>query len=108
MNLRRKRCAVGSMEDLWDETIFEDPIRYKTGEMPLNISTIMGNFTSEKAAKKALKRAKKDAKKFTKKHKKKSKKIEANKESESSNEIKIHSEVNLTQIIVLILSHLHL
>ncbi|TRY77175.1 hypothetical protein TCAL_10935 [Tigriopus californicus] len=22
--LRRKRCAVGSMEDLWDETVFED------------------------------------------------------------------------------------
>lgn len=23
-NLRRKRCAIGSMEDLWDETIFEE------------------------------------------------------------------------------------
>jgi hypothetical protein len=24
-NLRKKRSAVGSMEDLWDETVFEEP-----------------------------------------------------------------------------------
>ena len=34
MNLRRKRCAIGSMEDLWDETIFEEPTVVKLKEMP--------------------------------------------------------------------------
>ena len=58
--LRTKRSAIGSMEDLWDETIFED----KT----LNIPAI--NFESDKAAKKALKKARKEAKKFKKEQKK--------------------------------------
>ena len=78
MNLRRKRCAIGSMEDLWDETIFEEPTVVKlkeTGkEMPnVNMSAIMGNFASEKAARKALKKARKEARKITKEHRRQKK-----------------------------------
>ena len=60
-NLRRKRCAIGSMEDLWDESIFEEPRKIMS---PLNIPPVQ--FTTSKEAKKALKKAKKEAKKFTK------------------------------------------
>ena len=82
MNLRRKRCTIGSMEDLWDETIFEEPTVVKlkeTGkEMPnVNMSAIMGNFASEKAARKAarkaLKKARKEARKITKEHRRQKK-----------------------------------
>ena len=51
------------MEDLWDETIFEEPL--KAPDTSLNIPAIMDNFSSVKAAKKALKKARKEAKRFT-------------------------------------------
>ena len=78
MNLRRKRCAIGSMEDLWDETIFEEPTVVKLEEtgkkMPnVNMSAIMSNFASEKAARKALKKARKEARKITKEHRRQKK-----------------------------------
>jgi transcription initiation factor TFIIIB Brf1 subunit/transcription initiation factor TFIIB len=78
MNLRRKRCAIGSMEDLWDETIFEDPTVVKLKEtgkkMPnVDMSAIMGNFANEKAARKALKKARREARKITKEHRRQKK-----------------------------------
>ena len=58
------------MEDLWDETIFEEPVRQlkhptNAADNSLNIPAIMDNFSSAKAAKKALRKARKEAKKFT-------------------------------------------
>ena len=52
------------MEDLWDETIFEEPLK-PAPDTSLNIPAIMDNFSSVKAAKKALKKARKEAKRFT-------------------------------------------
>jgi len=53
----RKKTSIGSMEDLWDEAVFEDKIPY--------IPSLLKQ--DSKAAKKALKKAKKkEAKRFTK------------------------------------------
>ena len=99
---RRKRCAVGSMEDLWDENVFEEPLKLKTGETPLNVSAILSNFSSEKAAKKALKKAKREAKKITnnspKKHRRKKsmKIISPSIDLTEKEELIIHSEEKST------------
>lgn len=64
-SLRRKKSAVGSMEDLWDETIFEEfPKKVK-------VTNEAGTFHNEKAAKKALRKAKKEAKRKKKEEEKK-------------------------------------
>jgi len=70
--LRRKRCAIGSMEDLWDETIFDQDaafIKIKPKLNVLTIPSIMDNFQNAKAAKKALRKARKEAKKIAKPNK---------------------------------------
>lgn len=48
--LRRKRCAVGSMEDLWDETVFEDiQVQTKTSKKDtLKMSSVA--LTDQKAS----------------------------------------------------------
>ena len=97
-DLRRKRCAVGSMEDLWDEHVFEEPLKLKTDETPLNVSAILRNFSSEKAAKKALKKAKKEAKKITNnsRRKKSVKIMSPSIDLTEKEELMIHSEEKST------------
>ena len=93
--LRRKRCAIGSMEDLWDENIFaEEPIRpQQSNNSVLNIPAIMDNFQDAKAAKKALKKARKEAKKFANsKHK--------HKKNKKHKKTKIHSETKSSTKII--------
>ena len=88
--LRRKRCAIGSMEDLWDETIFEEPIKFKNPNV-LNIPAIMDNFENAKAAKKAMRKARKEAKKFVKSSKHKHKRKKHKKERNYSGEDEKHT-----------------
>jgi hypothetical protein len=120
--LRKKRSVIGSMEDLWDETIFiEEPnlIIEQPSPAAAETSTILkislGNRSSEtlmmksdtiaddeaKATKKALKRARKEARKLTKdkrsKHKKHKKTKNTEHEKKSS---KIHSAAAASNILV--------
>ena len=71
-NLRKKR-SLGSMEDLWDETILEDKI---------HIPSLI-----HKLDKKAMKKAKKEAKKLSKKKQKKLSKIHSDKNSIRTGEV---------------------
>ena len=86
----RKKTSIGSMEDLWDEAIFEDKI---------HIPSLLKKQDS-KAAKKAMKKAqKKEAKRFTKL--KKAKKIHSEHQSsirksgDNSNEVPVKIPLKL-------------
>ena len=78
------------MEDLWDETIFEEPIKFKNPNV-LNIPAIMDNFENAKAAKKAMRKARKEAKKFVKSSKHKHKRKKHKKERNYSGEDEKHT-----------------
>ena len=85
-NLRKKK-SLGSMEDLWDEAIFEDKIRIPIMK------------PESKSAKKAMKRAaKKEAKRFSKKLKK-AKKLNIHSENyEQSSSIRKSCENEVVKI----------
>ena len=91
------------MEDLWDETIFEEPIKFKNPNV-LNIPAIMDNFENAKAAKKAMRKARKEAKKFVKSSKHKHKRKKHKKERNYSGEDEKHTIQRYFEILKILLN----